>query len=671
MSAFPVLIGGALLVLAQQAPQQPTFRAATELVEVDVRVFDADGRFVTTLTADDFELREDGVERPVDVLYLVAGGDARIVHPTSSITESSTAAAARPTWIFVFDVTHLSPAGLQRTREAVRTFIASRFRDGDIGAVVGDKGMVNNRLTSDRQELERAAGSITLPGRRRSLTLAMREWPRLRDDLEALQVARDDREALRTAVMRACSEEPDLCRRGGDVEVLLREKARRLATEMQSSSLLTAKTLHALTRGLARVPGPKTVVLLSEGFISQHLESEVQSIVAQAGVAGARIYSIDARGLARGGIAEIMDARHADSPVGALGAGQDLLVDGVNALAVDTGGFAIRNENNFSRALDLIERDSSTYYVIGYRPANPAEDGKFRRIDVRVTQPALKVRARKGYLALPRARLLTATPIEKKHEEGAKEELPHDAGTAHDPALAAAGEIPRVPRTLKVSDETVRKVVELARGGTTARAEGSATAGWQAYQRGDVVTAAAELQAAVSSGDTRPWVRYALGFAHAARGEWRDALRAWEQVRSAVPEYQETYFDLADGYLQSGDAAAAVAVLRDAEQRWPSDAEVYNALGVVQVSRGALDDAVATFEKAVKTAPNDSIGYFNLGRAYSMRYFKSQRLSGNTGAWVANPRDRELAVAQFQKYLTLGGPYMQQAQEALAALAWK
>lgn len=665
MSAFPVLAGGALLVLAQQPPQQPpTFRAATELVEVDVRVFDKDGTFVTTLTGDDFELSEDGVPRPLDVLYLVSADGTSVLPPRTSGAAPTAVAAppARQTWIFVFDVTHLSPAGLNRTREAVGRFITDRMREGDVGGVVGERGMVNNRLTSDRDELKRAAASIKLAGGRRTMTLEMREWPRLRDELEALQIARDDREALRVAVARACSEEPDLCRRGGDAEVMLREKARRLATEMQTSSLLTARTLNALTRGLARVPGPKTLVLLSEGFISQHLESEVQTIVAQAGVAGARIYSIDARGLARGGIAEIMDARNPDSPVGALGSGQDLLVDGVNSLAVDTGGFAIRNENNVGRALDLIERDAGTYYVLGYRPANPAEDGKFRRIDVRVKQPGLKVRARRGYLALPRARLLTPAPTAPKPETKPE-------GDAH-PELTLS-QLPAPHRTLAVSDTTIGKIAELARGAPAARGDGNAAAGWAAYERGDVTTAATELSAAVASGDTRPWVRYALGFAHAARGEWNAAVQAWQQVRTDVPEYQETYFDLADAYLQLGDAGAALAVLRDAEKRWPADAEVYNALGVVQVSRGALDDAVETFEKAVRSAPNDSLGYFNLGRAYSMRYFKSQRYSGSRRTWVANSRDRDLAAAQFQKYLALGGPYKQQAEEALAALAWK
>src|SRR5688572_2692455 len=53
------------------AQQQPVFRTGVQVVEVDARVFDAAGRFVTTLTRDDFEVLEDGVPQTVTFLTLV------------------------------------------------------------------------------------------------------------------------------------------------------------------------------------------------------------------------------------------------------------------------------------------------------------------------------------------------------------------------------------------------------------------------------------------------------------------------------------------------------------------------------------------------------------------------------------------------------------------------
>ena len=70
----------------------------------------------------------------------------------------------------------------------------------------------------------------------------------------------------------------------------------------------------------------------------------------------------------------------------AFGAQQtfDTQADGTNSLAVDTGGFAIRNENNFGRALDEIQHDAGTYYVLSYRAENEVFDGKYRTISVKV-----------------------------------------------------------------------------------------------------------------------------------------------------------------------------------------------------------------------------------------------------------------------------------------------
>src|SRR5690606_35891129 len=95
--------------------------------------------------------------------------------------------------------------------------------------------------------------------------------------------------------------------------------------------------------------------------------------------------------------------------------------DGPNSVAVDTGGLMIRNENNIGRALDRVAEDAGRYYVLAYQPANPNFDGKYRPIQVRVKRDGLRVRARRGYLALPPARMTVPKPLPpsapKKDEE--------------------------------------------------------------------------------------------------------------------------------------------------------------------------------------------------------------------------------------------------------------
>jgi len=118
------------------------------------------------------------------------------------------------------------------------------------------------------------------------------------------------------------------------------------------------------------------------------------------------------------------------------------------------------------------------------------------------------------------------------------------------------------------------------------------------------------------------------------------------------------------------EEATAIRVLRDAERRWPADPEVQNAIGVIQVRRGAVDAAIDSFERATAIAPGDALAYFNLGRAHQMRLVKRQRYDRVAQRWMGGEEDRKKAIASFQKYVELGGPYAQQAKDALAALGW-
>lgn len=66
---FPVIAAIVCLAgaLAVAAPQQPVFRGIGDAVRVFVTVTDRDGRLVTTLTKDDFEIRDEGKPQPITI----------------------------------------------------------------------------------------------------------------------------------------------------------------------------------------------------------------------------------------------------------------------------------------------------------------------------------------------------------------------------------------------------------------------------------------------------------------------------------------------------------------------------------------------------------------------------------------------------------------------------
>jgi VWFA-related protein len=275
--------------------------------------------------------------------------------------------------------------------------------------IAGDK-MVNNRLTSVREELATAVKQVKPSNESRSLFIQLRrEWPRFQDEDEAIRASRNERDVIARVVGRACAQEPDSCR-GVDVESIVRSKAIMLQQQIHKSSNQTMATLYGLASGLAKIPGPKTVVFLSDGFVVQDVETTLHSVVGQTARAGGRVYAIDVRGLARGVDAGNVDQMLTDDPYFAT-TKFDTQADGPNSLAVDTGGVMIRNENNIGRALDAVARDSGRYYVLGYQPTNTNFDGRFRPIEVRVKRDGVRVRARRGYLALDPAQLTLPQPI--------------------------------------------------------------------------------------------------------------------------------------------------------------------------------------------------------------------------------------------------------------------
>jgi len=705
-------------VAAQQptvAPQQPIFQSGTQVVQVDVRVFDKSGQFVTDLKPEDFEVKEDGVPQPVGALALVGAEPAnprtepenprtpepnprtepenpRTPEPNPRTPEPENPRTPPSTWLFVFDTTHLSPGGLQRTQRAVEDFLKTKFKDGDLAGVLFEGKMANNRLTTNREELVTAVERMKLPGDVMSYQNQMRrEWPRFQDEFEAWRIAdQNDRDALQQAIIRACSDEPDRCKQvTPDAEI--RSKARQIMTVADTATALTLRVVEGLCNGLARMPGPKTIVFFSEGFLTLNATAALQHATGMANRAGAHFYTVDARGLNKGASSSIIDEPYAFDPAGPS-VNMDLQEDGTNALAVDTGGLAIRNENNFSRALDLIQRDASTYYVLGYTPTNQTFDGKYRAISVSVNRPGVKVRARRGYLAIEPAKLLKPTKITTPPTAGSP--LPAEAAARAaapapaTPAVAApTATAPEIPGTPAGSDATAASAASLrerieskgfveelqhsAERLAPTKASDVAGKGWAAYQKGNVEGAVRYLGEAAQSPDARPWVRYALGLAHLALRQYPDAVKQWEQVRRDAPDFEPVYFNLADGYMLQKDEATALKVLRDAEQRWPRDAEIYNAMGVLQIRRGTLDSAIESFQKATAVAPADGLGYFNLGRGYQMRAVKFQRYDSARERWVGGEADTKKAQAAYQKYLQIGGPFVQQAKEALQALAWK
>jgi tetratricopeptide (TPR) repeat protein len=255
-------------------------------------------------------------------------------------------------------------------------------------------------------------------------------------------------------------------------------------------------------------------------------------------------------------------------------------------------------------------------------------------------------------------------PPDPENEESPAAPLP---GTATGVAVPLAAAAPAAAIRLRPGAEgrvTALSSLETAASGA------SAAAGWDAYQRGDVESALEAFVKAAAEAGVRPWVLYALGMSHAALGQATEAIASWERVRQAVPDFQPVYMDLADAYASLSDLTSALAVVRQAEGRWPASADVHSAVGVILVRRGALDDGIASLLKTIELNPGDDLAYLNLGRAYALRYQRGRRFVTSQRRWVAPEDDRRRAVEALDRCVKLGGPYATQAREELTFLQW-
>ena len=694
----------------QQAPAQtPTFKAATTFVEVDATVTGRDGTFVDSLTVDDFDLRDEGVPQKIQMLFRVDGSRVTMLAPLDLAVQQQAAAQSgafaadqallalnkppQRVFVFFFDQEHLDQGSFKRVQTAAEEFLKTRFQDGDVGGILMGLTMVGNRLTRDRQELVAAVQSAKLSPTATNILAQLRDYPRLSQP-EAIRVALfNDTRVLDQVADRAAREGPETSGRNApDLRPEIMAKSRQIVAELQKSTGMTLRAMNGLLNGLARVPGRKSVLFLTEGFLFEESWADLRLLVGQASRVNARIYTIDALGLRRGSNATDLAVMNPQETAGQVPTEiYNTTEEGPNTLANDTGGYVIRKTNDFAGAMVEVARDASSYYVLGFSPSDPSEAGKFRELTVKVKPKGLQVRARRGYLAAGpaptgkpavAAPAAPAAPVAPPPDSAAGAVPPAAPPAAPAPAARPAAEPPApahapppelaapLPSSaISLRPDTNTRVRDLAsKEGGSGEAKSLATRGWERYSAGDLENADTLLAQAVVQPGAPPWVSYALGFAQIGLKKPQMAAESWERVRAAVPAFTDVYFDLADAYLLMGDPVRALDVLRVAEQRWPKDTDVLNALGTVQVRRGSSQDAIATFERAVQTSPKDSLAYLNLARTYELRYFQMRRFSRPQARWMDDPELRTKALEYYGKYLQMGGPYEADARTAIDRL---
>src|SRR3954468_1328111 len=152
---------------AQESGNAPRFRVATDGVRIDAVVTDRDGRIVSDLTADDFEVRQDGKLQKLlfaQFVPVLAGPPPPHAVPASA-TPSDASPAVQPgtirrddvqrTLAIVVDDLGLSAESYPDTRRALHAFVDRELRPTDLVALVRTGGSIGalQPFTLDRRML--------------------------------------------------------------------------------------------------------------------------------------------------------------------------------------------------------------------------------------------------------------------------------------------------------------------------------------------------------------------------------------------------------------------------------------------------------------------------------------------------------------------------------------
>jgi VWFA-related protein len=423
------------LSAAQQPGDAPRFRVGVDAVRIDAVVTDRDGRIVSDLTAEDFEVRQDGKKQtvtfaqfmPVLVAEPREAARTRVVAPAGSPLEAAALPpmpvkreAVQRTLAIVVDDLSLSVESFQNTQRALHVFVERELQPTDLVALVrtgGSSGALQS-FTTDRRVLHAAIDGLRWNGASRNGVEpfeAVNQWTTF-----------DDRTGMAA---------PD------DFKTITQ-----LRNSMSAAGTLGA--LNLAIRGTRDLPGRKAIIFVSEGFQlmvkepgdatklpDARLRFAVDRVIDQATRAGVVIYSLDSRGLQTGGLqaADNLKSTRTGQSMGesVRGASSDRnqfnrdTQEGMAYLAEQTGGFAVLNTNDLARGLGRITSDLRGYYVIGYVPedgtfAAKGKTARFRKIAINVKRDGLRVKTRKEFLGI-------SDPQETAGPTTAAEQLVHAA----------------------------------------------------------------------------------------------------------------------------------------------------------------------------------------------------------------------------------------------------
>ncbi|HEU4510948.1 MAG TPA: VWA domain-containing protein [Pyrinomonadaceae bacterium] len=380
--------------------QDDVVRITTNLVQIDA-VVTKDGKPVTNLTADDFEIYEDGRKQAITSFAFISNVPSSTSNqPAPPRKEKGLDVSPPPrplkadeprrTMALVVDDMGMSAESMGSVRNQLRKFIAEKMQPNDLIAIIrtGAELGALQQFTNDKRLLNRAVDQLKWNACSR---VGVSVLPSIGGG----------------GVLRGIG--------GGDF----------VAQCGVHTFWQTTRALRFIIDGMGQLPGRKSMVVMSDSLPIEDQEPQfdtysvprfssridysslLQRLAEKAIRNSVVIYAVDTQGLQYTGLTAADSVRgvsaHEFGPYvqGVMSQRSNLLItrrEGGELISRQTGGFQVRNSNGFQ--LDRILEDQSGYYLIGYRPTDETFNKQFHRIKAKVKRSGMKLRTRFGFMGV-------------------------------------------------------------------------------------------------------------------------------------------------------------------------------------------------------------------------------------------------------------------------------
>jgi len=388
-----------------------TFTTRVNLVMVPVVVRDVKGHAIGAFHQEDFQLFDKGKPQIISRFSVEKSGGKTVTAPPATAappipTEDAPPPADIPERFiaYLFDDQHLEFGDLARARDAAIRHLAS-LQITDRAAVYTTSGQNQLEFTDDRDKLQQAMlrivpRSIADPG-------GIAQCPDISYYMADMLVNKNDPTALNLATQETIACMGLQGNQASAAAAMAQGAAQRVLGIGTQETHVTLTVLKDVVRSMSGMPGQRTVILISPGFLTTlDYQQEKTDVLDRAIHANVLINSLDARGLWVDPMVDVSRPSRTSTP-GFLILKQQYDRDAASAqadvlaeMAHGTGGAFFQNNNDLDEGFRRLATAPEYYYILGFSPQNLKLDGSFHALKVVIkASSGLSLQARRGYYA--------------------------------------------------------------------------------------------------------------------------------------------------------------------------------------------------------------------------------------------------------------------------------